>query len=637
MRKTWWVISAIILLAVALSYCGSDSTETSTTQGLKWLNHHDTVKYVGMAKCQQCHSDKHKTFIHTGMGQSFDLASRSKSAAKFHQVQPVYDRYSDLYYRPFWEDSSLFILEFRLKGEDTVHKRLEKIDYIVGSGQHTNSHIFSINGFLYQAPLTWYQQKGQWDLPPGYEDGQNSRFNRAIGFECMTCHNGYPSFDKNSTNRFLKVPDGIDCERCHGPGELHVKDKLAGNIIDIQHDTDFTIVNPSKLSWQLQVDVCQRCHLQGNAVLKEGKDFDDFKPGMPLRDVMQVFMPKYAGDNNDFIMASHAQRLQQSACFIKSNTGGHNVFTCISCHNPHVSVKVTGKSVFNSSCKSCHKQDTCKLKPALRLKENDNCVKCHMPANKPTDIPHVTVHDHFIRVPKKPSISKENKRFVGLYAVNDDNPTRVEMARAYLAYFEKFDRGNTLYLDSARNYLSEVQNPKPEFIRYLYLKGDFDSIASLTITKSFPDAWTNYRVGRAFHVLRKNEQALPFLQAAYTDKPTLLAFGNELAACLLELGKFERADQLLNELLMLQPKQVQTLNNAGYLSFLKGQLQEAKLAYEQALKLNPDYLPAILNLCDLYLRIGDDKQAKVYLKRAQFIEPENDRVIKTLQLLRNRG
>src|ERR1041385_5922158 len=32
----------------------------------------DTVKYVGMQMCRQCHADKFETFMHTGMGMSFD-------------------------------------------------------------------------------------------------------------------------------------------------------------------------------------------------------------------------------------------------------------------------------------------------------------------------------------------------------------------------------------------------------------------------------------------------------------------------------------------------------------------------------------------------------------------------------------
>src|SRR5262249_26892092 len=155
----------------------------------------DTVKYVGMQTCRNCHVNIYETFIQTGMGQSWDHATEKKSSATFDSHAIVYDPYKNFYYRPFWRDSSLYIMEFRLEGVDTVYKRTEKISYIVGSGQHTNSHIWDVNGYLYQTPLTYYTQKGIWDLPPGFEDGMNTRWNRIISIECMNCHNMYPQFD----------------------------------------------------------------------------------------------------------------------------------------------------------------------------------------------------------------------------------------------------------------------------------------------------------------------------------------------------------------------------------------------------------------------------------------------------------
>src|SRR5690606_38519479 len=98
----------------------------------------------------------------TGMGQSFAPASKQKSAADFSEHHVVYDKHIDLYYHPFWRDESMYIMEFRLSGKDTIYKRTEKVDYIIGSGQHTNSHLMNVNGYVYQLPLTWYAQKKQW-------------------------------------------------------------------------------------------------------------------------------------------------------------------------------------------------------------------------------------------------------------------------------------------------------------------------------------------------------------------------------------------------------------------------------------------------------------------------------------------
>ena len=74
-------------ISVGVSYCGANSSKGNTgidsTKKLLYLNHADSVKYVGMDACRKCHENIYATFMHTGMGASFDLATFKKSAAKF--------------------------------------------------------------------------------------------------------------------------------------------------------------------------------------------------------------------------------------------------------------------------------------------------------------------------------------------------------------------------------------------------------------------------------------------------------------------------------------------------------------------------------------------------------------------------
>ena len=280
----------LAICATLLVFCKSPATvEADLT---KYPSIRDSVKYVGMQTCKSCHLNIHETFKETGMGQSFDIASPQKSQASYGDHAIVYDENSDFYYKPYFRDSSLYVMEFRLEGKDTVHKRIEQINYIVGSGHHTNSHIIDENGYIFQAPITYYTQDGKWDMAPGFEK-ENLRFSRLLTTECITCHNHYPTATAGSLHKYEQMPTGIECERCHGPGELHVKEKLAGNIIDTSKYIDYSIVNPVDLPRDLQMDLCQRCHLQGLAVLEPGKTFFDFKPGMELKEVMNVFLPRY--------------------------------------------------------------------------------------------------------------------------------------------------------------------------------------------------------------------------------------------------------------------------------------------------------------------------------------------------------
>ncbi|MBT8400952.1 MAG: pilus assembly protein TadD, partial [Rhodothermia bacterium] len=194
--------------------CGSADKDGLVITPGTYVNLDPDVAYVGQAACARCHPDKAETYVHSEMGRSFKMATLENSAADFSKMSPVYDPHRDFYYKAFNRDQDLYIHEYRLQNGDTVHSRVEKIDYIVGSGQHTNSHIMEENGYLFQMPLTWYVQDGKWDLPPGFEDGVNKRFDRAIEVECMSCHNATPDYVPGSGNRYDEVPLGIDCERC---------------------------------------------------------------------------------------------------------------------------------------------------------------------------------------------------------------------------------------------------------------------------------------------------------------------------------------------------------------------------------------------------------------------------------------
>ena len=644
------LVAGVLLLNV---FCHSKPTDSAAQTNSPYLNHNDTVKYVGIETCRSCHNDIYKTFIQTGMGQSFDLATRSKSAADFSKKHVVYDKYNNMYYTPSWKGDNMYITEFRLSGKDTIYKREEKVDYIVGSGQHTNSHMMNVNGYVYQLPLTWYAQKRKWDLPPGFEEGQNVRFDRAIGFECMSCHNALPQFEENSTNKFTSIPQGIDCERCHGPGELHVKEKLAGNLVDTATKIDYTIINPRKLVWERQIDVCQRCHLQGNAVLKPGKSFRDFRPGMDLSTVVDIYMPKYKGKEDEFIMASHAQRLQMSKCFLsgESAVGGRqsavgetmhtSKLTCITCHNPHVSVRVTGKQVFNNACGNCHNlQSACTEKQSVRKAANDNCWGCHMPKSGTIDIPHVTVTDHWIRIPVKTQQKQAMKEFAGIYCINNPQSDAFTRSNAYLSYYEKF-RGEASSLDSAQRYLADEKGIRETDlmdarIHFWYLRQDYTAIlmqAKKMTASSCTNAWTCYRIGQAYQNTSVPQSAETWYKRAVELAPANLDFLNKLGSIQIELDNIPTGIATLTLSLQHNPKQATALTNIGFGYLKQGNTQKAMQCYNDALALNPDLEQALLNKAGLYNYLGQSLQAKQMLKEILKRNPQNKQVQQLLEQL----
>tara|TARA_B110000977_G_scaffold79162_1_gene106399 strand:- start:3144 stop:5072 length:1929 start_codon:yes stop_codon:yes gene_type:complete len=572
-------------LVVALFFyasCNSVSSDVDT-----YLNHSDTVNYVGIEQCATCHQEQHSTFVHTGMGLSFDKASPNKSSAVFGKQHQVYDSLLDMHYLPYWAGDKLYIKEYRLLGEDTLHQLDVHIDYIVGSGQHTNSHLFSRNGYLYQAPITFYVQEAKWDLAPGFEKGNNTRFQRILNSECVSCHNAMPKLEGASDFKFAEIGTGIDCERCHGPGELHVKERLAGKGADVSKEIDPTIVNPRKLSWERQIDLCQRCHLQGLNVLKEGKKFTDFKPGMQLSDIFEIYLPQYEGNNSSFDMANHSARFQMSECFIQANKKELS-FTCITCHNPHVSVKQTGTQVYNAACNNCHGTSKCKAPVAQLAAAKNDCVSCHMPPSGSEDIPHVSVHDHYIRVPKPASEVQEMQRLVGLYAVNNVKPELEYQIKAYLEYWEKFDK-NPFYINKAAELLKGTMYNKL-WLKYYYLKQEYSKATELELDEKKLTSWELFMLGYSYIRTSKMSQGVFYLEKAYAVDKTLPRIGKELLSTYFAMNKMAKAEQLALNLAKEFPVDGEVANGLARIYVMQGIDALAQQQMAKALKLAPDDL-----------------------------------------------
>lgn len=646
------VILFLICLSIFLVVkCQFDQTEVDkpiTAQTVEtYLGHNDSVSYVGINTCKQCHQDKFESFSRTGMGSSFAKADTNKSVAQVDGHQLIYDKYLDYYYRPFWNENEFLLEEFRLgPSGDTIHSKKVGVDYVVGSGQHTNSHIYNQNGHLFQLPFTWYDQEAKLDLPPGYEKGFNVRFDRIIGLECMSCHNAMPTgFVKGSANKFNKIPQGIDCERCHGPGEAHVKKVQSGNLTDTSQFIDFSIVNPAKLSTQLQFEICQRCHLQGNMVLKDEKSFFDFKPGMKLSSVMDVYLPKMEGGEDQFIMASHVDRFKLSKCFQMSED-----YICTSCHDPHISVKETKLQIFNQKCISCHKSEDACSEDKLKISQKDNnCVKCHMPSSGSIDIPHVSVHDHFVRKDYKQIDTNGLGKFIGLLAINNNSPSLKSKTKAYLQQYERFNDQKFL-LDSALRFLYKYDSQKIDadlWIHYLFLKKDYPEILSICnnisdekllslntrMSYTNENAWTCYRVGEAYIKMDNGEGALRFYNRACELAPYIANFRNKLGVAYLKFKRFEEAKIEFKRLLKESPSHKEGLNNLGFCYLNNFQYDLAIEQFKKAVSQDPDYILAWLNLANTYNQLSESEELKKVLKEVLRIDPEHQMALQILKSL----
>jgi hypothetical protein len=65
------------------------------------------------------------------------------------------------------------------------------MEWIIGTGENGFGALLRRDGYLFQAPLSYYSKAAHWDLSPGYQNGDLA-FNRLIQPGCIYCHSGRP-------------------------------------------------------------------------------------------------------------------------------------------------------------------------------------------------------------------------------------------------------------------------------------------------------------------------------------------------------------------------------------------------------------------------------------------------------------
>ena len=172
-------------------------------------------------------------------------------------------------------------MDFEKAADGSLHGR-KPLAYFAGSGAVARSYLTAADGFLYEAPVTYYSASAKWDLSPAYGGYAYPYMTRAIVPGCLNCHASFLSVVAGSQNRFGSPPfreGGVACERCHGAGDAHIAKMQSGRT---QGGT--SIVNPAKLAADGRDSVCAQCHLSGEVrVMRPGAAWDSYRAGRPAQ------------------------------------------------------------------------------------------------------------------------------------------------------------------------------------------------------------------------------------------------------------------------------------------------------------------------------------------------------------------
>ena len=594
-----------LFLSLLLSGCRKNA-DTRETQPQRTM--------VGNQACASCHAEIHRSYLQTGMGRSFSLPDPKKIEPLLTTGTSVYEPKSRFHYEVFLRNGAVVMREFRKEGSEILYEQERIAAYQVGSGNNTVSFIEENNGYLFEMPLTWYSGKRLWDMSPGYRQ-HNWRFDRPISASCMNCHNSPTSRTPQTENHFKEVPRGIGCENCHGAGSEHVALALEGKLL--KGSKGQAILNPASFTREVQMDVCQRCHLEGVTVWNDGIEPHEVDVARPLATFKNVMAVSTASEHeSEFAIAAQAGRLMKSACYKESGT-----MTCTTCHNPHRTPGLQGRTSFNGTCQSCHTDPAlhtlCTVK-APAGKQKTDCIACHMNVGGTSDIPHVSFTDHFIRrkITGTSKASVKTARTPVLIPTLSSGDQAERLRALGMAYYEYFqhERPDERYLDSVIVSLETALGSVPPrsdgedlfALGSAYYLLNHQALAESAfrrlVDRNKNHARGQYLLGKVLLSVNRTDEAIASFSTGVNSQPLFVENYLGLAQAYLQKREFDNA--------LLSVARGIALDSLSYPEafFLRGQIEhnrgnlhQARLSYADALQRNPDYESALLNFGGTFL------------------------------------
>lgn len=639
-----------------------------------------TPAYVDPAVCAQCHADKARTFSHTGMGRSFYRMTPEKAVENFKSGLPYYHAASDTYFSMFERDGKYFERRWQV-GFDGRETNVEEkqIDYVMGSGNHARTYLhLTPRGTLQELPLGWYAEKGgYWAMNPGYDKADYGGSTRVIQYECMFCHNGYPRVpaghqEPGAEAQYLQpLREGIDCQRCHGPGQQHVATaKTPGATAE---QIRAAIVNPARLSPEREMEVCLECHLETSSRLlphsmqRFGRGPFSYIPGQSLADFRLSF-DRAPGKNTDFEVAHAAYRLRESQCFLKSA----GKLRCTTCHDPHdIPHGETAAAHYNSVCRSCH-QVTAQARPEHAA--GANCIGCHMPERRTDDAVHIVMTDHkIVRVkppgdlladkpevqdtpatsyrgevmlyyPSKPAPTGNDSLYLALAQIKDGSNLNAGLTRLAALIDRIHPAQSGFYFGLGEGYHSAGNNAKAivslEEAARRAPESEITQIElgnALMASKQWAQAETAFRsaarlrpgdaaawgfLGWALWQQDKATEAKSDLEKSLALDPDAAAVHNYLASLLMGTGDAAGGEKEFRAAIALDPGVAEWRTNLATILAMRGELGEARYQFEQSVRSDPSFVPARLNYARLLANTNDLDGAEQQAKAALSVDPK---------------
>lgn len=516
----------------------------------------------------------------------------------------------------------------------------ERVDYVIGSGSQAISYLHrTLDNKLTEFPVSWYPENGgHWAMSPAYDRPDHPGFSREVNYACMLCHNAYPtaasvSESPGETVFPEQLPEGIDCQRCHGPGQSHVDAAKSGKPTQ---DVLASIVNPARLIPDRQSEVCFQCHLETTSsrlpasLMRPGRGVFSWRPGEPLADFILALDHAPGTGPDSFELVSAPYRLAKSACVL---TGGRPL-ACITCHDPHLPLsREESVRKIEGICNSCHQPAIAALIGEDRHTKRQDCVACHMPLRPAGDVIHATITDHWISKPHNipppapppaaeinagntpPYAGEVTLYYPKVLAQTPDNALSLAIAQVQsnpIEALRRLDRLTAGYHPEGPAIAAEIGHA------YLMLAQPQKALVwyEQALAKSRDDWSYLSGLGNAQQAAGHPELAADsFAKVAALapwENDALLSLGQSWA----KQGRFPDAIRTLRDAVSHNPESAAAFNDLGSTLIRMRDFAGAETALREAVRIQPEFASIRMNLADALIRQGKLREGQEQLEEA---------------------
>ena len=362
----------------------SDAIESIPTAAVVGFGAHgypapDAAVAVGDRRCGACHLDEYRASRESRMARTaarVTLESRERWFGAERLERPTQWPSGQATAAPrYVRDDEGVVCEVRDASGDWQRVRVAAV---FGSGERGYTPIALEDGpGVRELRVTYFEQEARWRLTPGAEgDPDPLGYVRSPEFsnDCLVCHMTVIR-ERDGKLDLAECVFGIGCERCHGPGSVHVDAATRGDASD--ESAHGGVFDPGKLAAADGVRFCGQCHRRP----------EDIEPERAFRRTPDL--ARHAGAS-----------LMLSACFVRSPP--ESTITCLDCHDPHRPIDAA-RDEFNRACARCHAEPERSHTSDLGELASD-CVMCHMPRETRAFFG-LSFTSHWIRVPDAPEPS----------------------------------------------------------------------------------------------------------------------------------------------------------------------------------------------------------------------------------------